>query len=249
MILREKHPEYHIDVIEAVEQHHGGLKNKNNYILNVLMWADRKAREEEIKEWLIQNKRLKEAAMFEKEHKETQKPDKANEETAKPEEKELKEKPQEETTETENPKEEFKEAPAEVTEERTESEEEIGENDLEIDFEDVFSDDETAREIDPVWAEGQIKDYIKEHYCDVSLNRHGIDFNSFSVVFNNKAYLSLSLIESLIGSEYMESFKEHFRVKPVKVEVKGKEYEILAGIFDYEDIEGDCKEVVIKEEE
>ncbi len=56
LFLREKYPDFSKEVIEAVEFHHGAVKPKNNYILEMLIKADKKAREKEIQKWLINNK-------------------------------------------------------------------------------------------------------------------------------------------------------------------------------------------------
>ena len=67
IILREKHPELDKDTIDAVEQHHGAIKNKNNFILKILLQADKTAREKEIRKWLIANQIVKKEKIENKE--------------------------------------------------------------------------------------------------------------------------------------------------------------------------------------
>ena len=237
LILREKYPELEKDVIEAVEQHHGAIKNKNNFILKILLEADKKAREEEIKQWLINNKKL--------EDKEENK-DKENEN----ENKNINDKNKNEENEDNLTQQDIKDEVKEIEEEKEDEEA------LAIDIEDLFSDED---ESDYEGDKEIIKKEIEDKLCNLKKGGYGLDLAELVFVKENKIYISLIYLKSILNNkekEFIDRLKETKEgyVKQLKIRAFNKDYKLVLVIINDEALGLDvsninCDEVEIEEEE
>ena len=254
LILREKYPELDKDTIEAVEQHHGAIKNKNNFILKILLEADKKAREKEINKWLVDNKIIKnrdeKSEMRDEEERsgdevkeirkgEAEKEDKSKDEVKEEKEEIKSEEAEEKNGEAENSKEEIKE------------EEEV----FDIDMDECFGEEE----MDYEGMKEEIRKEIEGNLCNVKATSSGLDFNSLVFAKGNKIYISYAYLNTILQNntkDFIKSLAEHKEgySKTITISAFDREYKVILIVIDDKALGLDvsnvnCDEVEIEEGE
>ena len=264
LILREKYPELDQNTIEAVEQHHGAIKDKNNYILKILLEADKKAREKEINKWLIDNK-YKEPE--EEKDKELDKEELEQEDNTKQEENKDKEE-NIEAEENDNSvtednidnkkreKDNENEANNETKEQNEDIKDQEDEDVFDVDMDEIFGGSEDEEDYEGI--KEKIKNEIEDKLCSIKKSALGLDLSELVFVKGKFIYIALAFLNGLVDNKELlfkklKETKEGF-VKEIEIRVFDKEYKIKVLAIKDEALEIDvsninCDEVEIKEEE
>ena len=248
LILREKYPDtLDTDTIEAVEQHHGIVKNKNNYILKALKEADKKAREKEIYEWLVDHKLIDEENDNKKELSDEENEINKDENNLQDIEENKAE------TEKEN------DIQDKVTEENLENNENDEDEDLtdKYDYEKLY-DENDEEETDYEDKKEIIKEKLNEP-CRIKKIPSGLDLKELLFVKDKKVYISYVYLLELFGDD-TNNFKDELikrkegYLKAFRIRALGGEYTIMFAVIKDEALDIDlesvnCDEVEIEEGE
>jgi putative nucleotidyltransferase with HDIG domain len=267
LILREEYPKLNEEIIEAVEQHHGAVKNKNNYTLKVLIEADKKAREKEIKEWLIKNQKTKDNNKDNKDIKNKDNTDKEqniNNEEINNKNQNINDKENNinnkniNNKENENKNYKNKEQITnnkDNTDEKNISETEE-ENIFEIDTDDLFEDLDEKENYES--AKEKLIEKIGDEVCRVKKHSIlGLDLNELIFTKEHNIYISFAFLNNIINdtnSFIGEALKRKEAViKEVKIEAFNSEYKVKMIIFKDEALGLDvsnvnCDKITIKAE-
>jgi len=253
LILREKYPDtLDTDTIEAVEQHHGIVKNKNNYILKALKEADKKAREKEIHKWLVEHKLIDENENNNKDEVSGQ------ENEINKDENNLQETNTQDTEEESEAKKENEDIQDKPTEENLMENNESDEEALidEDELDNLFENDEEETNYEDK------KEIIKEKLnepCRIKKIPSGLDLKELLFIKDKKVYISYVYLLELFGDD-TNNFKDELikrkegYLKTFKIRALGGEYSIMFAVIKDEALDIDlesvnCDEVEIEEGE
>jgi len=249
MIFREKYPELNTEIIEAIEQHHGNMKNKNNYTLKVLLEADKRAREKEINEWLMKMKNEKSCQVPSSEFQEISDNEDIN----------IYNSNSKDINTDDNNENDINVNDSnnnDININNSNNEEDSEDEVFEISMDEIFEENnpfDTGE--DYKGAKEKLIEKIKDNLCLVKKDEAGLglDLEELVVAFNKKVYISFALLDSVVkdrGLFINEAIKsKEAYIKAIKIEFENKEYKAKTLVFRLKDLGFDedihCDEVNI----
>jgi len=256
LILREKYPEISKEIIEAVEQHHGAVKNKSNYTLRVLLEADKLAREEEIAQYLAKYKQdnsdkedikqdnIKQSNIIQDNINKEETNNNTDKNKTDNNKQDNNKKDDINNIKQDNLDNEKIEQDninnKKIKQENIDNKDIQAENDeteevLDIDYEDIFGDDEDEFSIENTFYDyddekKRLISAIGDNVCRVEKDKFGINLDNLVVAKNKRIYVSIILLDEVL--EDREEFIKAAKSKKegyfttIELKVDNKDYKL-----------------------